>query len=303
MTTQNQDNKHATELIDWLSVTYSPDALRNWFPHIIGPADFHIRLRTLTNDDSLFTKGKARYGYTDGYKSVRGTIVYAHLERHGMDFGIGRLGVHIVYPGSALNSLESHLRLLGMHLERGAKVRRIDLARDTFYFDIDLSAMLNEFLAGDANTRARNCRLITGTVGETFYAGSRKSPTLFRHYDKGAQTGGMPAGIWYRAEIEIKGDRAHGVAMWIHENGEFSAAEAIKAFYQSDCAEWQSAMAGTAQYGVIPSEKKTTDTKAWLINSIAPVVAKHGNQSKQFFEDFWEAVQTEMQRRVGEMEE
>jgi len=283
-------NKRAVELIDWLSVTYSPESLAQWFAPIEGPGLMRTRLIPLTRDTSRWAREKARYGYTHGWKSDNGTIVYAHLTMHGTDCEVGRLGVHVVYPGGALNGLKDHLALLGMHLARGARVRRIDLARDAFYFDIDLEAMLDELRAGDAQTRARSYRLITGTTGQTLYVGSRTSPMLWRGYDKGAQTGAMPAGTWYRFELEVKGDKAHGVAQWIHETGEFSAAEALTTFYQSDCGEYALAMQGTGEYGVIPSDRKVSDTRQWLCDVIAKTVARQVVADEEFMDRFLAAI-------------
>ena len=129
MSTQN-NNKKTVELIDWLSVTYPPKALSGWFPSIDSAASLQVMLKPLTRDKSRFIRSQARYGYSYGWLSDNGTIVYADLKSKGQDWWVGALGIHIVYPGSALNGLENHLALLGMHLNRGAKVRRIDLARD-----------------------------------------------------------------------------------------------------------------------------------------------------------------------------
>jgi hypothetical protein len=96
-------------------------------------------------------------------------------------------------------------------------VTRLDLALD-LESDVPKTAMARDLYRDSFHSHPRNGRppirsLVTSSDhGSTCYVGKRSSENFGRLYDKGVQQKTHAPGLWWRWEVELKGDTAAGTA-------------------------------------------------------------------------------------------
>ena len=112
--------------------------------------------------------------------------------------------------------------------------------------------------------------------GATVYVGSRVSENYGRVYDKGQETGTAPAGVWWRWEIELKGETSKSNAnAWLLEDAGCNELAAVTC-------NWFRARLGTAPPSFstafvhnVPSNPSTIDRQLrWLSTGVRPTVQR-----------------------------
>lgn len=276
----NQDSASAT--IDWLAYTF----------HWIQPAlqqfrngyDLAALASIVTGHFTSWIPQKPRNGYA---------YVVSAADRPGLCVMASEpnapMGVHVSWSGTALREVEPR-SVLRSALAAGATVRRIDLA-------VDIPEALNPFDLwtdlefGHAATSSRKHQLIQSDGGWTVYVGSRTSDKFLRIYDKQAE-----AGLDYpltRIELECKSDYAEGIAQHVDAEGYNNFPAIIRAFCDfPENARWTDHLASPTLSAGIPKKEKTSDTRRWLMESVAPALAKILTQDHDFYVSFLLKVMT-----------
>ena len=189
-------------ILDWCSFTlpYESDDVFDVVQLVFGEMEYRER---------------GQIGYSHSATILGSGSVCWSPNRHGQ-------GVHIILPASALALLEDceSIELLGFIRDMGGKARRIDLALDDFFGDLNLDLIVEHLASGAVTTRwksydDRGGKCLIGSdepVGRTVYLGERVSESYLRFYDKRLEqeAKGKEVGQehWVRCELETKGDRA-----------------------------------------------------------------------------------------------
>lgn len=258
------DTFRPSATIDWLSYTihWNQEALQRF------RKAFNLeRIATaLTNDQGpwLVQAGRQHYPFVVSSASSPALCVMATEPDHSM-------GVHVSWGGSALGIVNPRA-VLRNALAMGANVTRIDIAIDTSKW-LRLKHMKTLLDQNEAETRARDWNLIEGRKGSTLYVGSRTSEKFLRIYDKGVEQ--EIDTLWYRIELECKGDYARGVALHIDSVGYDYFGDIIKGFCDwPTVEEWVAATTSPTLLEGIAKPEKRRDTFSWLMKSVVPPVAK-----------------------------
>jgi DNA relaxase NicK len=269
----------STTLIDWLAITYQWDVIPISARGLDKGASDRL-LDWLNLFSGSFSLDKARYGYVMGLKARDSVTVY--LSEPG-----SAQGVHVVYPGSSLTPVRAIEALKHMSRNQG-KCTRIDLSVDIKDSTLTPDIMRQEYEAGRVDGYKRTWALLTGTNGATLYVGSRSSDKYLRCYDKAAQMG--EAGAWMRVELECKGDAAKAGAWLMHDTGTYSIPEIINGFTSFHHPEWKRAMGEARNGSALTGEKKMTDTRKWLLQQIAPMIARLYKDNPTLYNEFTNVV-------------
>jgi len=276
----HQDSVTAT--IDWLAFTL------HWNQHALinfrNGYDLAALASIVTGHYTSWIPQKPRNGYS---------LVVSAADRPGLCVMASEpnspMGVHISWGGSALREVEPR-SILRQALAADATIRRIDIA-----IDIPSAApdedLYNALALGSAITQARSHQLVTSNTGWTIYVGSRTSEKFLRIYDKQAE-----AGLDHpltRVELECKNDYAEGIAKHIDQEGYHQFPGIITAFCDFRNVTWwtQNLTSPTLSPG-IPKKEKTSDTKRWLMESVAPALAKVLVNDHDFYVSFLLKVMT-----------
>ena len=197
------------------------------------------------------------------------------------------MGVHVQFAGSALAG-ENVKDRLEYALDSGGRVTRIDLAVDVAQ-DWNIPELYEIARSGGCKTRTKKFSLITSTEGTTFYAGSRTSEKFLRVYDKGAQTKSSRA--WTRIELECKGDFAQGISNYIRTEGLSSVPQVIRGFLDfTDFPAWADVMDSNIERVSLPKVERYSNTRSWLLEQVAPALAKYAEQHPDFYDQFIQRV-------------
>lgn len=193
------------------------------------------------------------------------------------------MGVHVQFAGSALTG-ESVMDRLQYALESGGNVTRLDVAVDVAQA-WDIPALYELARDGGATTRTKKFSLITSTEGTTFYAGSRTSEKFLRIYDKAAQTGsGRP---WTRIELECKGDFAKNIAKFLVVEGLPQVPAIIRGFLDLPTVPvWADTMDSHIDKVSLPKVERQSNTRGWLLEQVAPALAKYLEHEPEFLQQF-----------------
>lgn len=193
------------------------------------------------------------------------------------------MGVHVQFAGSALAG-ENVIDRLDYALNYGGNVTRIDLAVDVAQA-WDIPALYQLAKDGGAKTRTKKFSLITSTEGTTFYAGSRTSEKFLRIYDKAAQTGS--ARPWTRIELECKGDFAANIAKFVAVEGLHQIPAVIRGYFDFEGVPvWNYAMDGHIDKVSLPKVERQSNTRGWLLEQVAPALAKYLEHEPEFLQQF-----------------
>lgn len=194
-------------------------------------------------------------------------------------------GLHYQYGGKALewyaaNSIKS-TDVVKWHHRRGGRTSRIDIAIDLYDSNVSWKDLEREL--PNAKTRARKAEIVRNQTGAgwTQYVGSRSGERFLRIYDKTAQVNDPdhhPDHV--RIELEIKGRRAKQFTALLVDAIESDTVYAL--FCAEICAYcdfeswqlWQDVMGAKIASQATQNHKKSTDTVKWLIEQVAPVLAR-----------------------------
>jgi len=269
-----QDSVSAT--IDWLAFTL------HWNQHALinfrNGYDLAALASIVTGHFTSWIPQKPRNGYP---------FVVSAADRTGLCVMASEpdspMGVHVSWSGSALREVEPRT-VLRQALAAGATVRRIDIALDVHY-PFWAKMMYDDLENGAVITQAKSHQLITSNTGWTIYVGSRTSEKFLRIYDKQAEAGlNHPL---TRIELECKNDYAEGIAQHIDQEGYNQFPAIIKGFCDfPEYAPWVEHLASPTLSAGIPKKEKTSDTKRWLMESVAPALAKVMAHDHDFYVSF-----------------
>jgi hypothetical protein len=264
-----------SETIDWISYTVHHNT--TVLPRMYKNSNPVTIANKITVFGTSWKDTKARFGYTVGLECVECPSLKVYMSPARPD-----MGVHVVLPGSALTYF-GFWRALMFAMQDGISITRLDIAVDVqqYWF---IKNFHDAFMAGEAETDARKGMLILGGGGATFYVGSRTSEKYLRIYDKAAESGlDLPL---TRVELECKGEFARGVAKYIKANGMGNIRAIICGFcdFPNDKV-WPAAMTSPTLFEGIPRPERQSNTRGWLLETVAPALAKYAAANP----DFWRA--------------
>lgn len=200
-----------------------------------------------------------------------------------------RMGIHVSWSGSALKTVNP-MAILKMCGRQDGTPTRIDLAVDCpdTFDQYDLYATLS---AGQAKTASRTHQLIQSNKGWTIYVGSRTSEKFLRIYDKQAEAG-LEEPLT-RVELECKGDYAEAISAYVLQHGYSHFPEIIRAYCDfPDNPAWVEHLTYPIVFEGVPKPEKQSDTRRWLMESVAPSLAKIVKEDHDFYVSFLLKVMT-----------
>lgn len=194
-----------------------------------------------------------------------------------------RMGYHVVFSGSTLRDIFENtglqsLALLRASVDAGLRISRLDLAKDCTGEAVDGQAIYQSLKQVSHGGTTRNfSRIENAQGGQTIYMGSRQSERFVRLYDKAQQTGDSTK-LWWRLEIETKGDVSRIVADALAAGTDASqvfdstiakmvgpiASGPLKQFHSGGMVSWG-----------LPKVEKQTDREKWIAEQVIGAVAKH----------------------------
>lgn len=262
--------------IDWLSYTIPWNAKR--IRRLDPSVGFEMIIERASGVTERWVEERALHGYRWQFSSI---------EKPGLKVMLSpttsEMGIHVQYAGSALAG-EDVLERLRYALDFGGRITRLDLAVDV-QDAWDIRALYELALAGGATTRAKQFSMMESATGKTFYAGSRTSQKFLRIYDKGGQTGTNRP--WTRVELECKGEFASNIAKYIDQNGTTGIPAIIRGFLDFETVPvWCEVMNSNMEKISAPRIEKGRDTRRWLLETVAPALAKFQLQTPAFIEEF-----------------
>jgi len=246
--------------IDWLSFTVRDNENTERF----------VR-QNLCNEGS--TQTTPLYGYTMATKYKIGCVRYTNPQRPEM-------GSHFVFSGSTLKSLYdsevSPFDLLETVVALGAKITRLDLAKDLRVSGLQIEPIWQAIQAGEYSGNSRNFRKIESLDGGyTIYIGAQTSDRQIRIYNKGAET--KTGADWMRFEIQLREDAAKTTARVLAANAQTCGAifDGIARKMFSCNVSAYLAFRGDNVPLSLPKIEKQTDREAWIINQVIVSVMDH----------------------------
>lgn len=246
--------------LDWLSVTFHGE---------VDYEDFLSRYAP-SGDSASIT---AQHGYSWGYRSKNGAMVFGHISRNDM-------GTHVAFSGTALRNLEtaniSARMLLAEAIAKRGKVTRLDLAKDAHNSGIALPQIGEAGINNRFIGTARKCNIRhENNGGYTLYIGSRQSERFARIYNKAIEQG--VSGDWLRYEFELSGDVAKQVArvLVMNETDWDKVFNTMaKRFFLTSEGGYANFLQGGSMQG-LPKIEKQSDREAWIYGQVIKAVTEH----------------------------
>ena len=238
-----------------------------------------------------WTSSKAYNGYTSAMKSETGILLMSNDERPDM-------GIHCVMSGSCLSANNemnvSQHDVLSWIMNGGHSVSRIDFAIDAKNSGLTPKRVARDIVAKKHVTKARTAPYINDGIreGSTQYVGSLRNRTkLLRVYDKAADLGLDQD--WLRIELELHGLSANKAAKLQHdrENDGSVAASLVKGYFDIPSnRKWQNIINSDAIKIDVPA-KEAGNTELWLLNVVAPCLARQLDLDESFMFKFMRQVE------------
>lgn len=266
-------------IIDWISVTvknteWCPDGLEKFGE----------------------PKDKGMMGYSVREDMNDGRIILSNPSRPDM-------GKHIIYSGETLRHIEyfhnvTAQEIVTFHDENGHRFTRIDIAVDVF----------GSFTAKEAIERYENkecvspmrsankIQSITGK-GDTLYIGRRGGAKMVRIYDKAAEQ--KSEGVWTRCEGEFRALAAATVARQIRESsqGEKTILAIMRGIVNFKGWEAWSEVFIHGEVTLPSSRKEIGNTEKWLIEKVAPSIARFADLNPEWWPKYVRIVEELMSER------
>jgi len=271
-----------------MRIEHRIDTLNTTMPHTEAKTSvLHPMIQSKSKNLETVTPQR---GYNHAWRcNPIGTRINWHENRLDM-------GTHVQHSGQSLLALQnlgvSPYDILRHDMRFGGKVSRIDLAIDVYDSGMSFD-MLQDAMRGIV-TRAKTANSVRNQIGSgwTQYIGSRSSGAMLRIYDKAAEQGDDENDI-VRIELELKGPKARAVSVKIVEVMDSGGTpdSVIRAEICSLCdfPEWQvwkRIMSGEMEEAT-KLGKKETDTKGWLLGTVAPTLAREMLRDDEFAKAFW----------------
>jgi len=212
-----------------------------------------------------FIPTKAFNGYTVGSLFDDGHKVFQNPERPEM-------GVHFQWDGDACDACPIDPTDLIIELQRAKfAFTRIDMAIDAVGFNLRPQRATEEINNGRVKTLAKKCPFWGDPrdPGYTQYVGKKTSEIFVKLYDKAAEMG--VSGDHARIELTVRYDRANKAAQTLVSNRDFRGLVVAYVDFP-EWETWREIMAVTPTK--LPAERKTSQTKLWLLRSAASALAK-----------------------------
>lgn len=262
--------------IDWLSYTVSWERLRkNDFATLDAQ---QVAVAMVTEISGDWRRDVPLHGYEDCWTCHSGGMARVMVSRPGHS-----MGVHIQLPGQAL-ALQGVENALRVCRDLVGSVTRIDVAVDVR--GVSAAAdVYGSHLSRSMVTRAQKVNMFIGTEGNTVYVGSRTSERFLRVYDKAAQT--KTKGNWTRIEMECKGERAKWISAYVATEGVDGIGGLIRDFVSCPMVDWYEDALTRIKVDIgKPQSKKMTDTRAWLMGTVASTLARETKEDDDFLTEF-----------------
>jgi len=249
-------------VIDWLAY------------NAVGTYDLNHQAMAYKPELWAWIETKGTYGYDKAIETSDKARIMWSSTRNDM-------GTFISYPGRALSAYSgrgvSAIEIMENHRNQNDICRRLDLAFDVIDSGLKITDLYRSLKRGLADTNVKKYNLITGNQGDTLYIGSRESEQFIRIYDKAKEQGDFESDK-IRIEIELKGSRAIQMAEYISNATEPEAIrrtqQLINSVVQFKGKEWVEIMS-TDAVGLAKAKDEQPDTEKWLLQSVAPAMAKH----------------------------
>lgn len=250
--------------VDWLAVT-------------VKEKDDACAMHDLcvSTPDGEFREARNVNGYTNAIENRFGAVISWNVRRADM-------GVRVEYSGSCLSlyraSETNPLDMVRWHVQQGHAVTRLDVAIDVIDTEMNVKKMYVQLETGKAHTKAgRQYNLRADSDGgATLYVGARTSNIFLRIYDKGAEM--HTDDVWVRVELELKGPKARQMANLIANDGSDKAIEKMRGVLLTVVhfpgKIWEG-IVGDEPVKLTDTAKKRSDTKAWLLELVAPAMGKY----------------------------
>jgi len=274
--------------VDWLSYTVAWDMVKH-LPLETIDEQFES-VQRLTDVRGRWTRAVALHGYESAWVCKECGFPRVSISRPNHP-----MGIHVEIPGQALLQKTS-MEWIERCLDYRGSVTRIDLAIDVRGFGAPRD-LYDAHQVGKTKTRAQKMRLILEPPGSTVYAGARTSERFLRVYDKAAEQG--IEGHWTRIELELKGRAAKTATKELSAKGWQVIPPLIRAFVDCEAVGWYHEAVTSAVTELAPPQpKKMTDTKAWLLGTVASTLARETMEDANFLVEFLVKVQ-ELRRERG----
>jgi hypothetical protein len=200
-------------------------------------------------------------------------------------------GSYLSWSGQALKSVDA--RVVGERAIRDDwRITRVDLAIDFYNFPTTVEDYKQEFMAGQCNTTARSWdERLSQNGGHTFYIGSYSSERFMRIYDKKAETlhrDGIqtPQSSWVRCELKLS-DAPARAAFGMLSGAELSSViPSILRGYADFPNIEEYARSDTYPVHVPGEGRKNTNTERWLLETVAPALAREIRLRPEFYKEF-----------------
>ena len=279
--------------IDWLaftlpSVCHSLAAMSavaaNLFPLL--PMDWHDE--------------KPRNGYRVAAKSEQSGIVIMS--------GSSSMGTHVIVPGQSMRWIEkmgiSAPGLFANMRKLDAKPTRIDLALDMRGDDTHAVLWFAQRIKlGYADYESHTYAIIESQEGGyTLYLGSRTSARFARIYNKAAEvlakTGEAIQDDWVRIELELHGDQARKVPNMVAagQTIDLIVRSMIAGYMDFKHPDWQRII-GEDTTPIEGSTRRLPNARTWLLETVAPSLARVYLTDPDFMKEFTEAVLAAAERQ------
>jgi len=280
-------------IIDWISATnhgVAPNHFRYIYPRIQNIAEYE--------------RTKGLLGYDNVSKHRTGVLILRSTTR-------GDMGTHMIYSGKSLQRIRenystSAVDVLEYHVRNESKISRLDVAIDVFDSKLDIGQLKRAVELGEIDTTARKFPYIEDITSgaKTLYIGSmthRKK--LVRIYDKAKEQGDMQRD-WKRIELEVHGKPAHTLAKSVvFANTASAIAGAIKGYVNfPKNPVWDKIFKDFESFKIGSQDSGDSDTRDWLLNSVAKTLAKMQVIDDSITSDFMESVMKHyevMTRKAG----
>jgi len=268
-------------LIDWLSVTIhgeQPDFAPSWFGTLVE------------------NRGGLR-GYDQVQTYTSGVMVGRHSSRASM-------GTHIVASGSAIKRLKGGVyadELVNWLSGYTYKVSRLDIAIDIQNEGVSIDNWLDAVNDGKSTKHGRTKVTMLANedrVCDTMYVGSLKNRTkLLRAYNKGVEMSLPDSVDWKRVEMSLYEGLGTSVLRNIStaHDKHVEIQKYINGFITIDEELWSKAM-GEAANELPVRESSANKTEEWLLNAVAPAMARVLATNPMFGAEFANELQKHMDR-------
>jgi len=247
--TRGSNTGFFSQKVDWLEGTFKKGTPVN-LPSILS---------------QNYVETKAFNGYTTASQ-------YADKRVHMANAARPEMGNHIVWNGEACGFCPMDTVDLIKHLRAyGFSFTRIDFAIDLINCDVQAERATEEITNGDVKTRALQFPFWSDAKGKghTQYIGKKASEVYARIYDKAAEMGINQDHT--RVELVVRHGRANQAAQAVSHGADFRGM--VLSFVNFEkWGEWNRAM--DAPEIKLPTERKIGNTEKWLLDSVAPALAR-----------------------------